>query len=70
MPSKQPNSFSLAVSTYFATNLGHLDRVTTTLQNDADDPVLCTLRETNTGLQGKIMAGAGIGLALSGLATT
>jgi hypothetical protein len=88
MPSKEPNSFSLADSSDFAdssnfaisskhaihmsasSNFRSLDRVTTTIKNDTNDPVLCTLRETTTGVQGKILAGAGMGLALAGLATT
>lgn len=31
----------------------------TTLKNNTGDPILCTLREANTGVQGKVPAGAG-----------
>jgi hypothetical protein len=72
MPSKQPNRFSLAVSSNYANNMSAwpLDRVTTIIKNNADDPVFCTLRETTTGVQGKILAGAGAALALIGIIIT
>lgn len=46
-----------------------LTRVTTTIVNDTDISINCTLRESNTGVQSKVLAGAGAALAVAGLLT-